>query len=84
MSHGRKRPFDGGSKQKREHNASVVPNVDARFIKSSAVRALAQRVRWQDIALVERKVVDRVLKQRGWNEALIVSFWKDVAKEMRT
>ena len=48
--------------------------------RSSAIRA--PRVRWQDVTLAERGVIDRVLAQRGWNEALIVEFWKDVAKEM--
>lgn len=47
---------------------------------SSAVRG--ERVRWQDITLAERSVVEAVLRLRGWNEALIVEFWKDVAKEM--
>lgn len=42
----------------------------------------APSVRWQDVTLAERAVIERVLAQRGWNDALIVSFWKDVAKEM--
>lgn len=47
---------------------------------SSAVRG--ERVRWQDITLAERSTIDAVLTLRGWNEALIVEFWKDVAREM--
>lgn len=82
MSRGKKLLLGGGKKRKSWRNSAksdIVPSVAA-SLKSSAVRG--ERVRWQDITLAERGIIDRVLAQRGWNEALIVEFWKDVAKEM--
>lgn len=56
--------------------------VVANMSKEQRTAVRAQKVRWQDLTLVERSVIEAALRLRGWNDALIVEFWKDVAREM--